>query len=249
MAQGSRLAPRDFSLSRPRSDPDVPKGTYKETLEVRTDADDADNEANSVDGDETNEESTHDHCHDRNEKFALYSPELSGIDTPLGPRALLPGPGEEHITFLPPPRKLRSNRHHERTGSNNTILSSPPPLRRRDSASSSSPSGTESSSAATKRKTSSPGRKSSPKVAIPRPRPIIGSSRRDNLSTPTLTNIDADETLRMVPSSFATQMAMATGADVMLSKLVLAKMTALEETMKDLVKEGRKARKVGRRDD
>jgi len=243
MDQGS-LAPRDFSLRRPRSDPDVPKGTYKETLEVRTD-DDADNEANSVDGDETNEESTHDHGHDRNEKFDLYSPELSGIDTPSGPRALSPEPGEEHITFLPFPR--RPNRHHERTGSSNTILSIPP-LRRHDSASSSSPSSTESSAVA-KRKTSSPGRKSPPKIAIPRPRPIVGSSRRDIHSTPTLTNIDAEETLRMVPSSFATQMAMATGADVMLSKLVLAKMAALEETMKDLVKEGRKARKAGRRDD
>ncbi|KAI5848306.1 putative integral membrane channel protein [Tricharina praecox] len=254
MVQRTHLPPRDFSMSRPKSDPDISKGTYKETLDVRTEDDDADNEANSVDGDadgnETNEESTHDRDQDHDEKFDLYSSELYSIDMPSSPQVLAPGPAE-HIAFLAPPRKLRPNRHHERTGSNNTILFSPTPLlRRRDSASSSSPSDTESSSAvAQKRKASPSGRKSPPKLAVSRPRPIPSSSRRDIHSTPTLTNIDADESLRMVPSSFATQMAMATGADAMLSKLVLAKMAALEETMKDLLKEGRKARKAGRRDD
>ena len=242
IAQRTRLPPRDFSMSRPtRSDPDVSKGTYKESIEARAEDDDADNEANSVDGDgeETNEESTHDHDCSHNEKLGLYSPELSGIDTPSGPR----------VASLPT-RKPRSNRHHERAGSNNTILFNPF-LRRRDSASSSSPSDTGSSSAAVmKRKASSSGPKSPSKLAVSRPRPIASSSRRDIHSTPTLTNIDADETLGMVPSSFATQMAMATGADAMLSKLVLAKMAALDETMKGLLKEGRKARKgrVGRDD-
>jgi hypothetical protein len=95
----------------------------------------------------------------------------------------------------------RQHRHHERAGSNNTAIFSP--------------------------KTSSPPSsrgKSSPKSKT---RPI--SSRQQSNSSHLLPLDGGEEGI--VPSSFATQMAMATAGDAMMGKLLLAKIAALEDNM------------------
>lgn len=217
-----RLPPRDFSMTRSaHSDPDVSTSAY-DFVAIYTE-DDADNE----DDDETNEESAHE-AEDMEMDEKQHTPQqASGFDiatASTGTASLLQLP-EEDIAPIPP-RKLRSSRHHSRAGTNDTAVFSPKEHRSRSPSSPSPPPSRSKSSAKSK------------------PRPITGRPQSSHL----LSTTGLEEGAGMVPSSFATQMAMATG-DAMLGKLVLAKIGALEESIdaiKELLGEQRRERRRDR---
>ncbi|KAF8538083.1 hypothetical protein BDD12DRAFT_911050 [Trichophaea hybrida] len=248
MAQ--RLPVRDFSMTRStRSDPEDFVGATAMSKEPLSENDlgaDADNEANSI-GDETTEESPHDI-----EPGKHKSPEviLSTLRASTGTPSLVSPSGssrgseagldssplEERVASLP----LRQRRrHHQRTESSNTILFNPI---RRTTVCDDDDDNAGTTTQLTGHRTPGGGssRKSRPQTT--KPRPISNNSRQHFQPTPDLAvHQDGDQSIRMmmrtadVPSSFATQMAMATGGgDILLNRLILAKIGALEQSMKEI---------------
>jgi hypothetical protein len=265
MAQ--RLPAREFSMTRStRSQPEDfvgIAGVSKEPFSENDLGADADNEANSIGGDETTEESAHDMVYGKRKSPKVIPSKLSASTGPPGrvspsvsSKASRTGQDsslfEEVIASLPPQQRRR---HHERTESSNTVLFNPV---RRNTGSD------DGVACITNRKTGNrtPGGgslgKSQPQTAT-KPRPITNKSRQFLQPTPALAVLqDGNQSIRMmmqtadVPSSFATQMAMATsGGDILLNRLVLVKIGALEESMKDIktiLGEVRKSKKQDERD-
>lgn len=235
--QHARLPRRDFSMSRSaRSDPeDFASGAYKEPLseadddDINTVDDDADNEENneenSADEAETNADSVREAPHATTLRLRGF-PKTSALTGPSSVFDSSPQLTRDTLAALqppPPPRRPLPSNFHERNESTNTILFSPikhKPVSEDDSPSS--------------RKKGNGGY-SDRKPPGARPRPIIGDTRQATDLTALADLADDNEAnFRMLPSSFATQMAMANSVESGMNKLMLAKIGALEEGIKDI---------------
>ena len=270
-----RTPVRDFSVTRStRSNPEefVEIGMSKELASENDLGADADNEAA---GEETTEESIHDPVDSERLKSPRIAPSnLRDLSGP-GPASVSAssatsraGPSPRPETTVTSSHPSRRRRHHDRTPSSNTILFNP--VRRPavsdgdddddddDGDDNSNGNNNDSNNARPPTRLSPGGGssgKSRPQTAT-RPRPIA-NPRLHFQTTPNLPDRRQSARTMMrngeIPSSFATQMAMATGGgDVLLNRLVLAKIGALEESMKDIKEilgEVRKARKKDGQDD
>jgi hypothetical protein len=209
----SRRPQRDFSMT--RSAHSDPTSAYDFSA-IHTDEEEEEDTDSDDDGESQEEESTHDIEMGlaMNEKQRTppevrdfdFSTAFSGIASPASwPSSPQPHEGDIASSSLPAARK---SRHHDRTGSNETAIfspksSSPPPSRGKSG-------------------------KSSPKS---KSRPITSRKQSDGSNQLLSLAGGGAEEEGIVPSSFATQMAMATAADAMLGKLMLAKIAALEDSM------------------
>ncbi|KAF8242764.1 hypothetical protein K440DRAFT_95637 [Wilcoxina mikolae CBS 423.85] len=252
-SMSQRLPVRDFSMTRStRSDPEDFVGATAMSKEPMSENDlgaDADNEANSIGGDEMTEESAHD-IEPGQHKSPKVIPSMlrastgtSSLVSPSGSSrgskaGLNSSPLEERVASLP----LRQRRrHHQRTESSNTILFNP--IRRTTVCDDDDDDDAGITTQKTGHRTPGGGSsgKSRPQTAT-RPRPITNNFKKHFQPTSDLAVLqDGDQSIRMmmrtadVPSSFATQMAMATGGgDILLNRLVLAKIGALEQSMKEI---------------
>lgn len=275
-----RTPARDFSVTRStRSNPEefVEVGVSKELTSENDLGADADNEANSVVGEETTEESAHDAVDgpERRRSPRIVPSKLRDFSGP-GPgspsassatsRAVRDPSSPRPETTATSSHPSRRRNHHDRTPSSNTVLFNP--VRRPvvsdgddddddDNNSNSNSNNNNNNNNLRLPGRMSPGGGSSGKSrsqTTTRPRPIANNPRLHFQPTPNLPDRGQSARTMMrngeIPSSFATQMAMATGGgDVLFNRLVLAKIGALEESMKDIKEILGEVRKAKKKDD
>ncbi|KAH0613298.1 uncharacterized protein H6S33_009678 [Morchella sextelata] len=236
--------PEEF---RGRTDDGQQLGEGATIAEILTEGD-ADNEGNSEDDgdDEINEDT-------ENTDAAIQE-----LDRSPSPQKTMTPPRPRSLEFPKQGLPIRPKKHH-RTGTSTTVLNSQTMLRTSGENSSveniqAIPMSRRASERLSVPGEGSPGRKS-PRSSRPqtanRSRPVLSSRRTIDSSSlikdheerrrnsVTMEELARQIDTAMVPSSFATQMAMATGTrggvgDDMLGRLVLARIGTLEEGMKDV---------------